>query len=144
MLRVQFYSTEHTDICTYVALSVMIQTCFPPCLRCTLCAMHPSQTASETPRLHASCPPQLHGDRSMTGRLLISLELLPKDAADAQPVGAARNEPNQNPYLPPPAGRMKMSFNPFRLSMSLLGPKAFYKVRYSKRNVLCSLRKGVR
>ncbi|CAM9162703.1 unnamed protein product [Scytosiphon promiscuus] len=62
------------------------------------------------------------------GKLLISLELLPKEAADAQPVGSGRNDPNQNPYLPPPAGRMKFSFNPFRLSMSLLGPKAFYKV----------------
>ncbi|CAM9371706.1 unnamed protein product, partial [Hapterophycus canaliculatus] len=63
------------------------------------------------------------------GKLLISLELLPKEAADAQPVGSGRNDPNQNPYLPPPAGRMKFSFNPFRLSMSLLGPKAFYKVK---------------
>ncbi|CBN80088.1 conserved unknown protein [Ectocarpus siliculosus] len=62
------------------------------------------------------------------GKVLISLELLPKETADAQPVGAGRNDPNQNPYLPPPAGRMKFSFNPFRLSMSLLGPKAFYKV----------------
>lgn len=65
----------------------------------------------------------------ITGKVLISLELLPKDSADAQPVGSGRNEPNQNPYLPPAAGRMKFSFNPFRLSMSLLGPKAFYKVR---------------
>lgn len=64
------------------------------------------------------------------GKLLISLELLPKESADAQPVGSGRNEPNQNPYLPPPAGRMKLSFNPLRLSMSLLGPKAFYKVPY--------------
>ncbi|CAM9823295.1 unnamed protein product, partial [Laminaria digitata] len=64
-----------------------------------------------------------------SGKVLISLELLPKDSADAQPVGSGRNEPNQNPYLPPAAGRMKFSFNPFRLSMSLLGPKAFYKVR---------------
>lgn len=63
------------------------------------------------------------------GKVLISLELLPKETADAQPVGVGRNDPNQNPYLPPPAGRMKFSFNPFRLSMSLLGPKAFYKVR---------------
>lgn len=63
------------------------------------------------------------------GKLLISLELLPKENAEAQPVGSGRSDPNQNPYLPPPAGRMKFSFNPFRLSMSLLGPKAFYKVR---------------
>lgn len=63
------------------------------------------------------------------GKLLISLELLPKDAADAQAVGSGRNEPNQNPYLPPPAGRMKFSVNPFRIAMDLLGVKAFYKVR---------------
>lgn len=66
--------------------------------------------------------------QTFSGKLLISLELLPKENADAQPVGSGRNDPNQNPYLPPPAGRMKFSFNPFRLSMSLLGPKAFYKV----------------
>eukprot|EP00903_Cladosiphon_okamuranus_P014837 g13738.t1 len=68
------------------------------------------------------------GTVEQMGKLLISLELLPKENADAQPVGSGRNEPNQNPYLPPPAGRMKFSLNPFRLSMSLLGPKAFYKV----------------
>ena len=68
------------------------------------------------------------GPNLLPGNMLISLELLPKDTADAQPVGAGRNEPNQNPYLPPPTGRMNFSFNPVRLSMSLLGPKAFYKV----------------
>ena len=61
--------------------------------------------------------------------MLISLELLPKEAADAQPVGVGRNQPNQNPYLPPPTGRMKFSFNPCTLAVSLLGRKGCFKVR---------------
>ncbi|CAN0166928.1 unnamed protein product [Ascophyllum nodosum] len=62
------------------------------------------------------------------GKMLISLELLPKEAADAQPVGVGRNQPNQNPYLPPPTGRMKFSFNPCTLAVSLLGRKGCFKV----------------
>ncbi len=40
------------------------------------------------------------------GSLLLSIELLPKDLAESVPVGTGRSEPNLNPYLPPPTGRM--------------------------------------
>ncbi len=40
------------------------------------------------------------------GSLLLSIELLPKDLAESVPVGMGRSEPNLNPYLPPPTGRM--------------------------------------
>lgn len=39
----------------------------------------------------------------------------------AQPVGSGRNQPNHSPFLPPPVGRMKFSFNPFVLGSELLG-----------------------
>ena len=43
--------------------------------------------------------------------------------ADAKPAGFGRNDPNANPYLPPPTGRMKFSLNPFVMGAELCGPK---------------------
>jgi hypothetical protein len=37
-------------------------------------------------------------------------------------VGAGRNNPNHSPFLPPPVGRLKFSWNPFVLGSELLGP----------------------
>ena len=47
------------------------------------------------------------------GRVLISIDIVPKEQAEAEPVGGGRAEPNRNPYLPKPAGRMRLSLNPF-------------------------------
>ena len=44
----------------------------------------------------------------LKGEVLLSIEILPKAAALSQPVGLGRSEPNVNPYLPPPTGRMKL------------------------------------
>jgi hypothetical protein len=62
------------------------------------------------------------------GSLLISIEILPKVLADSAPVGAGRSEPNMNPYLPPPTGRLTFSFNPFKMVQQLVGPKIFYRM----------------
>jgi hypothetical protein len=35
------------------------------------------------------------------------------------PVGEARNEPNLDPMLPPPIGRMKLTMNPFKMLVSI-------------------------
>eukprot|EP01035_Chromulina_nebulosa_P030538 gene30538-40576_t len=43
------------------------------------------------------------------GEICFSIQIWPKDTAIMQPVGAARNEPNTNPFLPPPVGRLKFS-----------------------------------
>jgi hypothetical protein len=45
----------------------------------------------------------------------MSIELLPKNQAEASKVGEGRNEPNVNPYLPPPQGRFEWSLNPFKM-----------------------------
>lgn len=50
------------------------------------------------------------------GRVQVSFELLPKSSADACPVGEGRSEPNIDPFLPPPIGRIKWSWNPFDLA----------------------------
>jgi len=57
------------------------------------------------------------------GSVAISLQLWPKEKAIAMPSGAARNDPNSNPFLPPPVGRIKWSWNPFVLGAELCGPK---------------------
>ena len=39
------------------------------------------------------------------------------------PAGRGRGEPNTNPTLPKPVGRLKFSLNPFRMLARLIGPK---------------------
>lgn len=45
----------------------------------------------------------------------MSLEILPIWRAELCKVGEGRNEPNINPYLPPPTGRFEWSINPFKM-----------------------------
>lgn len=57
------------------------------------------------------------------GDVLVSIEMLPKWKADICIVGTGRDEPNVNPYLPPPIGRFEWSLNPFKLFNQCVGPK---------------------
>jgi hypothetical protein len=56
-------------------------------------------------------------------RVLCSLEILPEWYSEMHPVGKGREEPNMNPYLPPPVGRIKFTLNPFKMLNQLTGPK---------------------
>ena len=51
-------------------------------------------------------------------KIRIDLRILPKTASDAKPVGAARENPNMEPHLPPPIGRIEFSLNPFKMLVS--------------------------
>jgi hypothetical protein len=42
------------------------------------------------------------------GRVAISIAIVPESEAKSRPVGSGRDEPNQNPYLFPPVGRMSL------------------------------------
>ena len=42
------------------------------------------------------------------GRLAVSLSIVPKSEVESRPVGTGRDEPNINPFLPPPFGRMSL------------------------------------
>ena len=57
------------------------------------------------------------------GRVLCSLEILPYWYAEMNPVGKGREEPNVNPYLPQPFGRLTFTLNPFKMFNQLVGPK---------------------
>jgi len=58
------------------------------------------------------------------GKILVSFEIVPKELATLCPVGHGRSSPNQNPFLPPPIGRIHWSWNPFTLIGEMLGPGA--------------------
>jgi hypothetical protein len=63
------------------------------------------------------------GEGEQGGKVLCSLEILPKKLADLEPLGKGRSEPNMNPYLPPPVGRFEFTLNPFKLINQCVGPK---------------------
>ena len=63
------------------------------------------------------------GEGEKGGRVMCSLEILPKALAEIEKVGKGRDEPNANPYLPPPVGRFEWTLNPFKLINQLVGPK---------------------
>ncbi|KAG7389144.1 hypothetical protein PHYBOEH_007572 [Phytophthora boehmeriae] len=60
--------------------------------------------------------------RNFMGEVCVSLELVPAETAKRNPVGQGRSAPNNSPYLPPPAGRLSFSLNPFKVLNDLLGP----------------------
>lgn len=63
------------------------------------------------------------GKESNCGGVLCSLEILPMWKAEQVSVGNGRDDPNCNPYLPPPEGRISWSWNPLVLLGQMVGPR---------------------
>eukprot|EP00808_Paulinella_micropora_P002257 g75447.t1 len=62
------------------------------------------------------------------GRIEMSLELLPKATASQMPAGLGRSDPNSNPFLPAPEGRINWSlFRPLEMLREILGPELYAK-----------------
>jgi hypothetical protein len=65
------------------------------------------------------------------GQVEVSFELLPSSLLSQLPAGEGRSDPNMNPILPPPEGRlewMSMFLNPAKLLRELLGDRLYYKL----------------
>jgi len=62
------------------------------------------------------------------GSVAYSVQIWPKDKANVMQAGQGRGDPNQDPYLPPPTGRLKFSWNPFAMCMEICGPALCIKV----------------
>ena len=63
-----------------------------------------------------------NGQKVINGYVRIQIEIVPIDFAEKNKVGAAREEPNTNPFLPPPVGRLSFSLNPIKMFNQLVGP----------------------
>jgi len=62
------------------------------------------------------------------GKVRLQVDILPKDQAALNKVGEARSDPNCNPYLPPPVGRISFSMNPLKMFTQLVGPRLRRKI----------------
>jgi cellulose synthase/poly-beta-1,6-N-acetylglucosamine synthase-like glycosyltransferase len=56
-------------------------------------------------------------------KIALDLRILTKLAAKANPVGEANTEPNFEPYLPPPVGRIVFSLNPMKMLGQMFSPE---------------------
>jgi hypothetical protein len=63
------------------------------------------------------------GEGAQGGRVLCTLEILPKELADKNKLGKGRSNPNKDPYCPPPTGRFECSLNPCKMINQCVGPK---------------------
>ena len=66
---------------------------------------------------------QMYKSGERKGRVLCSMEMVPKWKMEMNPVGLGRDEPNVDPYLPPPVGRLEFTLNPCKMINQLVGPK---------------------
>lgn len=56
-------------------------------------------------------------------KIALDLRILSDAAAKETPVGESRSEPNFEPYLAPPMGRIKFSLNPMTMLAQLVSPE---------------------
>jgi hypothetical protein len=57
------------------------------------------------------------------GRVALSISIVPEIEYENDPVGKGREEPNKDPYLPPPNGRLSFSLNPMAIFYELCSPR---------------------
>ena len=67
------------------------------------------------------------GQMESAGKLALSIQIIPEPQALARPSGLGRDDPNVNPFLPPPVGRMQLSLNPIDMMRQLMGPELWRK-----------------
>lgn len=65
------------------------------------------------------------------GNLKVSIDVYPLKDAEDNPVGKGREDPNLNPYLPPPTGRLELSLNPCKMIDQLIDAN-------TKRKIYCA------
>jgi hypothetical protein len=72
----------------------------------------------------------------------MAIHILPKELAiedGKNTAGIGRAEPNAEPFLPEPVGRMKLSLNPFKMLTNMLGPSEMMLVVACCSCIACSL-----
>ena len=61
---------------------------------------------------------ETNGPNGTKPKIRLDLRILPDVFAKQCPAGPARNEPNLDPFLPPPVGRIILTFNPCKMIVS--------------------------
>jgi len=56
------------------------------------------------------------------GHVNVRIDITTMEFAEKTKIGSAREDPNIEPYLPPPIGRLSFSFNPCDMYKQLIGP----------------------
>ena len=69
----------------------------------------------------------------------LRIEIVTKEEAEDSPLGVGRNEPNTDPFLPPPEGRIEFSMNPMKMLKQLIGPEIIMKIKASLCMIICCL-----
>lgn len=72
------------------------------------------------------------GTKKNVGKVLVSVEIMPDAKAVGCVNGEGRSEPNIEPTLPEPEGRIKLSLNPLTMLNQLIGPEL-------KRKIYCTV-----
>lgn len=101
------------DVCTCSCGCVLYYSC---CCCLLGSAAPPAPTADPTLILHQ-------------GQVMLSIQLVPIDDVERSPAGHGRSEPNSNPPLPKPTGRLTFSLNPCKLLTDVVGAKYIRRVR---------------
>ena len=63
------------------------------------------------------------GEEIVQGEVQCTVQIVPLEIADKNPQGPGRDNPNSDPFCPPPVGRIELSLNPFKMLMQLIPPK---------------------
>uniref|UniRef100_A0A7S2M9Y3 C2 domain-containing protein n=1 Tax=Octactis speculum TaxID=3111310 RepID=A0A7S2M9Y3_9STRA len=71
------------------------------------------------------------------GKVAVTVTIVPETDAVERPVGNGRDEPNNNPMLPPPVGRLSLSFNPLAVLKELISPAVVFYIICCICCVLC-------
>ena len=79
------------------------------------------------------------GTMTYVGKVLVSVEVLPQARADACKNGEGRSEPNLEPALPAPEGRVQLTMNPVKMITQMVGPELKRKVMIWCCVVLCAM-----
>lgn len=56
---------------------------------------------------------------SASGRLVVSIEIVPEAMHLKNAVGLGRSQPNHSPFCPEPTGRIEWSWNPFKMLVNI-------------------------
>jgi len=80
------------------------------------------------------------GFQKSNGDMRIGISILTKEEAEENEIGKGRSEPNMNPYLSPPEGRIELSLNPIKMLRQLIAPHIWLKIlKYFSCLLCCAL-----